>query len=156
MWGTTSNWDVRILAYQKSCCILWEIHLSAQTLSPETVEFINIHNIEEGPLLLEMIDMQASWELTNTFKREGCTEFWVNCVSAEKFPMIRKLTVYVLTMFSSTYTCESSFSHVNSIKTSNRASLSDNHLQNCLRMALISYEPNFSAFAQSRKCNLSH
>ena len=52
--------------------------------------------------------------------------------------------------------CESSFSHMNAIKTSNRASLTNEHLHHCLRVAHTSYEPSFSAIAQSKKCNLSH
>jgi len=51
---------------------------------------------------------------------------------------------------------ESSFSHMNAIKTHNRISLTDQHLQHCLRIALTTYTPDFTALAKSKKCNFSH
>lgn len=129
---------------------------STHSMSPKAGEFLRLINIDEGPMLLELIDIKASCELNDAFKKEGCTEFWVKCIIAEKFPMMKNLAMCVLTMFGSTYTCESSFSHMNAIKTCNRASLSNEHLQSCLRIALTSYEPNFCALAQSRRCNVSH
>uniref|UniRef100_A0A3Q3E9I4 HAT C-terminal dimerisation domain-containing protein n=1 Tax=Labrus bergylta TaxID=56723 RepID=A0A3Q3E9I4_9LABR len=61
------------------------------------------------------------------------------------FPNVKKLAIIVLSMFGSTYTCESSFSHMNSTKSSSRCSLTDNTLHQCLRIALTSYEPKVTA-----------
>lgn len=53
----------------------------------------------------------------------------------------------------SPYTCESSFSHMNAIKTHNRT---DEHLQHCFCIALTTCTPDFTALAKSRKCHFSH
>lgn len=125
-------------------------------ISKKGQEFLASLEIDEGPLQLEIIDMQASSVLKQALENESITKFWTKCIHVTKFPNIKKLAISVLTMFGSTYTCESSFSHMNAIKTSNRASLTNEHLHHCLRVALTSYEPSFSAIVQSKKCNLSH
>lgn len=125
-------------------------------ISTKGQEFLASLDIDEGSLQLEIIDMQASSALKQALEKEGFTTFWAKYIHVNKFPNTKKLAISVLTMFGSTYTCEVSFSHMNAIKTSTRASLSSEHLHHCLRVALTSYEPSFSAIAQSKKCHLSH
>uniref|UniRef100_A0A8C6VXB7 DUF4371 domain-containing protein n=2 Tax=Nothobranchius furzeri TaxID=105023 RepID=A0A8C6VXB7_NOTFU len=60
-----------------------------------------------------------------------------------------------LSMFGSTYICESSFSHMNAIKTNLRSSLSESFLHYCLHIALSSYEPTFH-FLFKTKSATSH
>uniref|UniRef100_A0A3P8SBX7 HAT C-terminal dimerisation domain-containing protein n=1 Tax=Amphiprion percula TaxID=161767 RepID=A0A3P8SBX7_AMPPE len=76
--------------------------------------------------------------------------------NVHQFPNLKKLAVTVLSMFGSTYVCESSFSHMNAIKTNLRCSLHDSTLHNCLRIALTTYEPNVAAIVQNKKCHFSH
>lgn len=66
-------------------------------------------------------------------------------------PLERRLAIFLLTTFWTTYTCESSFSHMNATKTNTRASLTCSHLHQCLRLAVTSYEPDFHALAKSNK-----
>ena len=47
-------------------------------------------------------------------------------------------------MFSLTYVCESAFSHMNIIKSNHRASLTQQHLEESLRIALTTYNPDFT------------
>ncbi|XP_051783182.1 SCAN domain-containing protein 3-like [Erpetoichthys calabaricus] len=129
---------------------------STPNTSPKAAEFLKLHGIDEGPLQLEMIEMQASCELKDALQEKGCTELWTKHVDPEMFPNMKKLAMCVLTMFGSTYTCESSFSHMNAIKTDNQISLTNEHLHHCLRIAVTPYEPNFSRLAQSMKCHFSH
>uniref|UniRef100_A0A3Q3NFP3 HAT C-terminal dimerisation domain-containing protein n=1 Tax=Labrus bergylta TaxID=56723 RepID=A0A3Q3NFP3_9LABR len=79
---------------------------------------------------------------------------FISCRHA--FPNVKKVAIIVLSMFGSTYTCESSFSHMNSIKSSSRCSLTDNTLHQCLRIALTSYEPKVTALVQKEKFHFSH
>uniref|UniRef100_A0A3Q3EAD9 HAT C-terminal dimerisation domain-containing protein n=1 Tax=Labrus bergylta TaxID=56723 RepID=A0A3Q3EAD9_9LABR len=74
----------------------------------------------------------------------GPAKFWSD-INVHQFPNVKKLAIIVLSMFGSTYTCESSFSHMNSTKSSSRCSLTDNTLHQCLRIALTSYEPKVTA-----------
>ena len=89
-------------------------------------------SLNEACLLeLELIDIQSSADLRQSLQLAGSEKFW-NCeVSHQKFPYSRSLSVFVLTMFGSTYTCESAFSHMNAIKTSNCASLTAEHPHHC-------------------------
>ena len=113
-------------------------------------------SINEGSLQLELVDIQSSSSLKEEFEQGGAVKFWAENIPKEQFPNAKKLAIFILTMFGSTYTCESSFSHMNAIKTSTRSSLSNDRLQDCLRITLTSYEPNFIEVAKKRKCHFSH
>lgn len=47
---------------------------STHSVSSKAGEFLRLNNIDEGPMQLEIIDIQASSELKDAFKKEGCTE----------------------------------------------------------------------------------
>ena len=79
--------------------------------------------------------------------------FWSEYL--ERFPS-RRIAILVLSMFGLTYTCESSFSHMNAIKRTERSALSDKMWENCMRIALTTYEPNFITLARRMKCHFSH
>ena len=115
-----------------------------------------IVTLNEASSQLELIDIQSSDDLRQSFQLAGSEKFWTHEVSHEKFPHSRGLALFVLTMFGSTYTCESAFSHMNAIKTNNRASLTDQHLHHCMRIAMTTYTPDFPALAKSKKCHFSH
>uniref|UniRef100_A0A672YBI2 HAT C-terminal dimerisation domain-containing protein n=1 Tax=Sphaeramia orbicularis TaxID=375764 RepID=A0A672YBI2_9TELE len=115
-----------------------------------------VPSLDEGLLQLELIDIQSSDDLRQSLQQAGFEKFWTHVVSREKFPHSRGLVLFLLTMFGSTYTCESSFSHMNAIKTHNCISLTDQHLQHCSRIALTTYTPDFTALAKSKKCHFSH
>ncbi len=78
--------------------------------------------------------------------------FCTHEVSQEKCPNSRGLAIFVLTMFGSTYMCKSSFSHINAIKMSSRASLTSQHL--CMRFMLTTYTPSGGA-AEFCACELA-
>ncbi len=113
-------------------------------------------SLDEASLQLELNDIQSSDDLRQSLQVAGSEMFWTHEVSQEKFPNSRGLAIFVLTMFRSTYTCESSFSHINAIKTSNRASLTSQHLHHCMHFALTTNIPDLAALAKSKKCNFSH
>lgn len=120
-------------------------------ISTKEQVFLASLDIDGGALQLEIIDIQSSSALKQAFEKEGFTTLWARYIHVYKFPNTKKLAISVLTIFGSTYTCESSFSHINAIKKSTRASLLDKCLHHCLRISLTSYEPSFSAIAQSKK-----
>uniref|UniRef100_A0A8C1P8F6 SPIN-DOC-like zinc-finger domain-containing protein n=1 Tax=Cyprinus carpio TaxID=7962 RepID=A0A8C1P8F6_CYPCA len=107
-------------------------------------------NIDESALQLEMIDIQSSLALKLHLQSEGPINFWCNHISQTKYPTIKKVSVLILTMFGSTYTCESSFSHMNVIKIKARCCLSNEKLSQRLRIALTTYEPDY--VKKSKSC----
>ena len=112
--------------------------------------------IDEGTFQMELVDVQSCFALKQHLQSEGVADFWCNHVSQYQYPTIRNVASLILTMFGSTYTCESSFSHMNAIKTMGRCSMSNQKLHECLRIGLTTYEPNYAEIAKSRQCNFSH
>uniref|UniRef100_A0A3Q1C081 HAT C-terminal dimerisation domain-containing protein n=1 Tax=Amphiprion ocellaris TaxID=80972 RepID=A0A3Q1C081_AMPOC len=95
---------------------------------------------------------ESSLTMPQELCANGPAAFWSH-VNVHQFPNLKKLAVTVLSMFGSTYVCESSFSHMNAIKTNLRCSLHDSTLQNCLRIALTTYEPNSVDMQQVEESN---
>lgn len=85
-----------------------------------------VPSIDEGQFILELVDMQSSASMAQQLRTNGPAKFWTD-VSAHQFRNVKKVAV-VLSMFGSTYTRESSFSHMNSIKSNSRCSLTDSTL----------------------------
>ncbi len=114
-----------------------------------------VPSIDEGKFTLELVDMQSSVTMAQELRSNRPAKFWSD-INRHQFSNIQKEAIRVLSMFGSTYTCESSFSHMNSIKSSIRCSLTESTLQQCLRIALTSYEPKVTALVQNKKCHFSH
>ena len=69
------------------------------------------------------------------------------------YPLLHKLAVNVLTMFGSTYRCESAFSTMNIMKNKYCTRLTNEHLHQCPHLA-TPFVPKFKVLATSTKCNL--
>jgi len=67
-------------------------------------------------------------------------EFW-NLVP-EKYKIIQKCVHLLLTLFASTYLCESSYSKMKYMKNAYRNRLTDSHLDDLLRVACSNYKPD--------------
>uniref|UniRef100_A0A3B1K1Z5 SPIN-DOC-like zinc-finger domain-containing protein n=1 Tax=Astyanax mexicanus TaxID=7994 RepID=A0A3B1K1Z5_ASTMX len=109
-----------------------------------------------GPLQMQMIDLQADVALKEQFARTESTTFWLQMVSETAFPDLKKVALFILTMFGSTYSCEAAFSTMNIIKTKYRSKLTNEHLHMCMRMALTSFKPRFKMLAGQAKAQFSH
>uniref|UniRef100_A0A8D8SHG8 SCAN domain-containing protein 3 n=1 Tax=Cacopsylla melanoneura TaxID=428564 RepID=A0A8D8SHG8_9HEMI len=69
-------------------------------------------------------------------------DFW-KYFSEDKYPYLRKLAMYLTAFFASTYLCEATFSTMNAVKTKNRNRISNEHLLQCVRLAVSSYEVDY-------------
>ena len=81
--------------------------------------------------------------------------FW-NLLIEEKYPNIRKCVMYLTAFFGSTYLCESAFSHMRLIKSKQRSTMTDDHLDVCLRVAVSTYTPNYKKLTDNLQCQSSH
>ena len=71
--------------------------------------------------------------------------------SPEKYPALPYLARTHLTLFASTYFCETLFSAMNHIKSKNRSRLSNEHLVELLRITVISSRnPQYQKFVKSK------
>lgn len=111
---------------------------------------------DEGPVQLEIIEIQHNMTLNDKHKDTTPTEFWMTYVSSAEFPQISKCCKKVLTMFGSTYVCEAGFSAMTNIKSKKRNSLTDEHLENLMRAAVTEYKPQIKKIAATIQSQISH
>ncbi|XP_072262903.1 general transcription factor II-I repeat domain-containing protein 2A-like [Pyxicephalus adspersus] len=69
---------------------------------------------------------------------------------------LQRVSIAVLTMFSSTYACEQSFSHLKNVKTNLRSRLTDGSLNACLKLNLTTYQPDYKAISKPMQHQKSH
>lgn len=113
-------------------------------------------SIDEASLQMEILEMETPNMLEAQHEDVTGSEFWINMVPQVQFKNTRAVAVLLLTMFSSTYICESSFLSMNSMKTQDRNRLSNEHLGQCLRIATTEYRPDIRQIAASHCCHFSH
>ncbi|KAJ4920930.1 hypothetical protein JOQ06_016525 [Pogonophryne albipinna] len=102
----------------------------------------------------ELIDLQENLAL----KEADCDTptFWTKMVTAANFPLLHKMALHILTMFGSTYRCESAFSTMNMVKNKYRSRLTNEHLHQCVRLAITPFVPKFKVLATDQRCHFSH
>ncbi len=83
---------------------------------------------------MQLVDLQADVALKQQFVRTDPSTFWLIMVSETAFPGLRKVALYILTMFGSTYYCEAAFSTINIIKTTTRIPEMLGHFLNLNKM----------------------
>jgi len=68
-------------------------------------------------------------------------------VIPENFSCLKNFATALLSMFSSTYACESLFSVMNFIKSRNRSSLIDETSSSCISLKVTKYKPNVKSLS---------
>ena len=136
-----------------------------QLKRPQITFLVNPFNAEQdclkAPLVtdeavaeLEMIDLYEKVQLKPVL-REGTIEFW-KMVPLEKYPNVKRTALEILSMFGSTYVCESVFSTLKHVKSKHRSVLTDTHVKELLRVATTEYKPNLKNIVQDKECQKSH
>ena len=74
----------------------------------------------------------------------------------EKYPNIKRAAIKVLSMFGSTYVCESVFSTLNHEKSRYRSVLTDIHVKELLEMARTECELDLKRIVKEKECQNSH
>ncbi len=103
---------------------------------------------------LEMIDLCEDDQLKPALW-EGTIEFW-KTVPTEKYPNVKRAALKMLSMFGSTYVCESVFSTLKHVKSKHRSVLTDTHVKELLRVATTDYKPDLKRIVQGKECQKSH
>ncbi|XP_077341985.1 general transcription factor II-I repeat domain-containing protein 2A-like [Lithobates pipiens] len=110
--------------------------------------------IDEGAAEKEMIDLREEDKLKPALK-EGTIEFW-KLVPMEKYPNVKRAALKILSMFGSTYVCESLFSTLKHVKSKHRSVLTDTHVKELLRVTTTEYKPDLNRIVQDKDCQKSH
>ena len=114
-----------------------------------------IDDVREN-LQMELVDFQSESSLKDKFKSRSLLDFYKNHVSREKYLGICKHAMFMISLFGSTYLCEQVFSRIKYTKSPERFQLSDSHLEDSLRVATTTFEPDIMKLARSKKCQVSH
>lgn len=77
--------------------------------------------------------------------------FWLEATTEAEYPHLTKLAKLLLTIFASTYICESAFSNMNHIKNKLRSTLTQDHLDQLLRVACSNREPDYKNMLDTYK-----
>lgn len=101
--------------------------------------------IQDVGVQMELCDLQADQSLPDL---EDKMIFWKN-VSKLQYPKLTTSILRCLSMFSTSYLCESIYSAMKNIKSLKRNRLSDKNLENLLRVALVDYELDFDDIIKS-------
>ena len=109
---------------------------------------------DEAAAELEMIDLCEEDQLKPAL-REGTIEFWKS-VPLEKYPNVKRAALKIMSMFGSTYVCESVSPTLKHVKSKHRSVLTDTHVRELLRVATTEYKPDLKRIVQGKECQKSH
>ena len=101
----------------------------------------------------ELLDLQENQNLLMLHKTLTLLEIW-KIVPEVKYPLLKKISIKFISIFGSTYTCESLFSTMKFVKSKYRGNLTTEHLSELLRTATTSLKPDFKRLT-SKVQNLS-
>jgi len=133
-----------------SLCEDFSLFVSPYSADPSSSKF-------SANLAAELIDLQCNSILEKEEKRVSIADFWAIVAKTKKFPLLCKFVAKILSIFTTTYLCETSFSLMKFIKSRHRCRLSDEHLSCTLRiMASEKLSPNISKIVERKKrCQIS-
>lgn len=126
---------------------LKEVDISA--VSEQIAELLSVDPVE---LEMEIINLQNDIQLQS---QQNAQHFW-RLVDPENYKNIHQAALKVSSLFGSTYLCESAFSDMNAIKSKFRTRLTDEHLNEAIRVNLSGYTPAFKSLVESMQCQTSH
>ncbi|GFV18783.1 dimer_Tnp_hAT domain-containing protein [Trichonephila clavipes] len=128
--------------------------LEIEELEMQMIDFqsstIWIQKFIETRKKLELIEAERLTSNISKNTSNKILETW-NSIPDE-FKSFKKLAYTILTIFSSTYACESFFSEINNIKDSLRNRLTDESISACIILKVTSYNPDISYLSS----NLQH
>lgn len=105
-------------------------------------------------LMIDLDHLPTNRELKGVLAAGG--NIWPVIAKNNKYPVLLEIYKKLTCCFGSTYLCESTFSNLKLIKSAIRNSLTDNDLQNALRIPLSTYKPNLQKLAAGMQNHLTH
>ena len=113
-------------------------------------------NVSDLPIniQLEIIDLQCDSDLKEKFAAAGLDTFYQYLLPG--YPNLTALAAKVLCMFGTTYLCEQVFSVMSINKTKLRSRLSQQHLNDILKLATIQdVTPDIDELVKAKRCQVS-
>ena len=114
---------------------------------------VDISNAPEY-LQMELIELSEDSVIKSRFNnKEDAREIWKTAV---EYPRLREHARKLLSCFSTTYICESTFSFMTHIKNSLRTQLTDEHLEDQLRLRTSMLRPDIAMLSRKKQTQRSH
>ncbi|GFU89736.1 general transcription factor II-I repeat domain-containing protein 2A [Trichonephila clavipes] len=105
---------------------------------------------------MERIELQSDIQLKEKFGKVSFLEFCKDYLPRDKYPNFHNQALLMSSAFGSIYICEHLFSRMKLTKNKNKAKLTDKHLENALRFATSSTEPDIDLLIQQKQIHPSH
>lgn len=121
-------------------------------ISEISQQIANMLNKNSSDLEMEIIDFQSDLQLKTRISQ---TDFWI-LVDEKKYPLLKETFQRLNSCFGSTYLCESGFSTMNLLKSKFRSRITNEHLNDCMNLAITSYVPEYKKLAEDMQCQVSH
>ena len=115
--------------------------------------------IDKAPtdIQMEPIDLQESTDVKAKYVEMNLGDFYRKFLDQDKFPNLRKFVASKMALFGSTYLCEQFFSKMCFMKSPYRSVMTDEHLENGLRVASTSIKVNLNRVVQKKsQLHISH
>ncbi|XP_025420225.1 general transcription factor II-I repeat domain-containing protein 2B-like [Sipha flava] len=104
---------------------------------------------------LEVIELISNNNFKDYFKEASLQQFYA-MLPEESFPNLKKHAREMISIFSSTYLCEQTFSKMKYVKSKYRTNLSDEHLQATLLIGTTKFDANFQDILKDKQFQTSH
>ena len=116
---------------------------------------VDIHLLP-GKFQMECIELQCEIQLKDKFNHVSLLDFYKIYLPRDKYPTLHNHALFMTSLFGSTYICEQLFSRMKHTKSKNRSKISDEHLENSLRIATTSIEPNIDGIVSKQKFQIPY
>ena len=113
-------------------------------------------DVSKGPkeLKMELIKLSEDNILKSLFDtKKDPIEIWKNAI---EYPRLRQHARKMLSCFSTTYCCESTFSYLTKIKTPLRSQMTDTQLEDQLKLKTSMLQPNIQMLSYKKQSQQSH
>lgn len=132
-----------------------ELHVNAKDIRLFQNPFVSDIDEAQPSYQFELAELQNCDALKDAFKPNSLIDFYA-ALPNNTYPNIKKHAMKMSTVFGSTYICEQTFSRMNHLKTPMRSRLTDEHLHQCLRLAVTKMEPDIELLTSQMQAHSSH
>ena len=132
-----------------------ELHVHAKEIRLFQNPFVADIDEAQPSYQFELAELQSCDVLKDSFKPTSLIDFYA-ALPQDTYPNIKKHAMKMSTVFGSTYICEQTFSRMKHLKTQRRSRLTDEHLHQCLRLAVTRMEPDIELLTSQMQAHSSH
>ena len=104
--------------------------------------------MEPSAAEMELSELKEDQGLAIIHKSQSVMDFW-KLVPEVKYPQLKKASCRLISIFGTTYSCESLYSTMQFLKSKHRPVNSYQHLTELLRTTTTSYQPDLKKLASS-------